>query len=493
MFGLSVFLLLLGLEPPACAAEPPRLLVSDNGRFLITEDGKPFFWLADTAWSVIDQSVCKATDDEPSVQRYFEIRKKQGFNVIQTHFFTNRVRGPIEAPNAYGHEPFVDGDFTQPRVVPGPANDYWDYADYVIDLAAQHGMYVAIVAAWSNSLRTDEHPMISDPDMAYAYGHFLGDRYGDRTHMIWLMGGDAFGRPDGAPLSGARLRMTRTLAEGIADGVCGARHHDGLADWGAALISYHPAGGGRSSSQFLHDEPWLDFNMIQSSATFDFRNYETVSVDYGKEPPKPTLDSEVAYEYSLPLRKREQQRRPGERITAWDVRRAAYWSVFAGGLGHTYGHRNLIGWVRKGEEPLKYGADRPWFESLDSPGAQQMKHLKALIESRPMLIRVPDQSLVVSGQGEGVHHVRATRGAGGRYAFVYIPTGAPVTIDLNRLSGETLVAYWYEPRQGESSLIDTFPRVGRRQFTPRTRGRSQDWVLVLDDASRRFPPPASKG
>ncbi|MHC1767110.1 MAG: DUF4038 domain-containing protein [Verrucomicrobiia bacterium] len=28
----------------------PRVQVSENRRFLVTADGKPFFWLADTAW-----------------------------------------------------------------------------------------------------------------------------------------------------------------------------------------------------------------------------------------------------------------------------------------------------------------------------------------------------------------------------------------------------------------------------------------------------------
>lgn len=29
------------------------------------------------------------------------------------------------------------------------------------------------------------------------------------------------------------------------------------------LITYHPMGG-MSSSHFFHEEPWLDFNMLQS-------------------------------------------------------------------------------------------------------------------------------------------------------------------------------------------------------------------------------------
>src|SRR3546814_3301362 len=40
----------------------------------------------------------------------------------------------------------------------------------------------------------------------------------------------------------------------------------------------------------------------------------------------------------------------------------------------------------------------PWHQALTAPnaaGADQMRHLKALIESRPMLDRVPDPSLIV--------------------------------------------------------------------------------------------------
>ena len=46
---------------------------------------------------------------------------------------------------------------------------------------------------------------------------------------------------------------------------------------------------------------------------------------------------------------------------------------------------------------------------LDELNARQMQHLKKLVESRPMLLRIPDQSLIVGEKGEGVHHVRAAR------------------------------------------------------------------------------------
>ncbi len=470
----------------------PRLHVGENGRFLVTEAGEPFFWLADTAWSIIDQSVRESSDKQPGVEVYFEHRKAQGFNVVQTHFLTNMVRGPIDAPNAYGLPPFIDGDFARPRVLPGPANDYWDYADTVIDLAGEYGLYVAIVAAWSNSLETDQHPMVRDPHVAYTYGHFLGERYKERKHLIWLLGGDTFGRPDRAILSPSRLQMTRALAEGIADGVNGVSDFDGQADWTSTLMSYHPPGGGKSSSEFVHDESWLDFNMIQSTSRFGFKNYQTVAADYDKRPIKPTLDSEVAYEDSFPLNQRELLQRPGDRISSWDVRRGAYWNVFAGALGHTYGHRNLIGWVCVGDEPMKHGADRPWFESLEAPGARQMKHLKALVESRPMLIRVPDPSLVVLSQEGAVYPVQSARGADGSYAFAYLPTGEPVTVDLSRLSGETVVAFWYDPRNGKSSMIGTFPSTGLHHFAPASLGPEEDWILVLDDASHNYPPPGER-
>jgi hypothetical protein len=474
------------------------LSVSPDGRNLLTSDGKHFPWLGDTAWSIFDQSRREDTANDRSILRYFETRARQGFTVIQTHFLTNKVRGEIDEPNAYGHDPFVDGDFTRPLIVDGPDNDYWDYADYLIEQTADHGMYMAIVAAWSNSFHTDEHPFVRDPNVAYGYGYFVGNRYRMHNHIIWLLGGDPsksdYRRADN-PL---RLAMTRALAEGIADGVAGSKDFDGNADYESVFMSYHPGGGGWSSAEHLHAEEWLDFNMIQTTSHYHFTNYQTVEDDYLRIPAKPTLESEVAYEYSRSLSRKEKLKEPDRRVEACDVRRGAYWSMLAGGFGFTYGHRNLIGWVRAGEPELKWGADRPWFESLDAQGATQMKYLRRLFESRAPLLRIPDQTLIVGDAGKEMNRIQAGRARDGSYVIVYSTNGRKLTLDLAKLSGEKLQAWWFNPRDGlvydehnreTNKPFAILANTDDQEFTPPSSGNRTDWLLVLDDAAKGYSLP----
>lgn len=195
-----------------------RLRVCECGRFLITESGKPFFWLGDTCWHMFGKSVSEDAENQPAVSLYFANRAKKGFTVIQSVL----VRTPIGGTpaNAYGHLPFEDGDFSRPRLGPGPNDDYWDHVDRVIQEAKRHGLYMAVLPLWLQEI-PEGHPMERDPSMAYRYGHFLGNRYRDQTHLIWVMGGDAYtkGRNVDVPW---RLALVRALAEGIADGINGS-------------------------------------------------------------------------------------------------------------------------------------------------------------------------------------------------------------------------------------------------------------------------------
>jgi hypothetical protein len=255
-------------------------------------------------------------------------------------------------------------------------------------------------------------------------------------------------------------------------------------DGGRHLITYHPQGG-RSSSEWFHDAPWLDFNMLQSShGAKDVANYKMIAADYARQPPKPVLDGEPRYE-DHPVNWQPE--------LGWfddfDVRQAAYWALFAGAFGHTYGCHDIWQMLTPERKPVSFGRT-DWRKAVEFPGAWQMGHVRRLMLSRPFVSRVPDPALVAAGQGEGADHVEATRDRDGAYAFVYVPLGRPVTVDLTRLSGARVKAWWFDPRTGAAEAAGEWPREGARAFTPPgAPGRGNDRVLVLDDAGRGFPPP----
>ena len=490
----SIFIL-LALTPVwhTSTAEPlPQLRVSEDGRRLEHGNGTPFFWLGDTTWQIIRKSTLEESPSQPSVRRYFETRSALGFNVLQTALNA----GALGSSNAYGHAAFVDGDLTRPRLIDGPDNDYWDYVDTIVNLAADHGLYLALLPWWQQSI-ADDHPFMQDPAIAYEHYRWLGARYRRQTNILWVLGGDP--KPDRNESHPARLRMIRAQAEGLADGINGENRFDGLADYGTWLFSYHPGGGGRSSADYLHNEPWLDFNLIQTTTRFNFDNWRTVATSFWQSPPKPVLDSEVAYEDSLPLDGQEKEERPGEKTSAWEVRRAAYWNVLAGGFGHTYGHRSFISWTLRGEINHN-GADTPWFERLDAPGAVQMGHLRRLIESLPTPHRLPDQSLLLGRIGSGSSRCQPMRAYDRSYAMVYSPEGRPFTFKMAALKGGSVAGFWFNPRSGkwsfgagteESDHPVPFVRdlpVGEgsteQRFEPPGRaGPGNDWVLVLRNAN----------
>lgn len=51
-FLILILTLISGVVSRAGAAELPNLKTSDNHHFIVTADGKPFFYLGDTAWEL---------------------------------------------------------------------------------------------------------------------------------------------------------------------------------------------------------------------------------------------------------------------------------------------------------------------------------------------------------------------------------------------------------------------------------------------------------
>ena len=133
--------------------------------------------------------------------------------------------------------------------------------------------------------------------------------------------------------------------------------------------------------------------------------------------------------------------------------------VFAGGFGHTYGNENIEIMYIPGDHDYGY-PHRYWKDALNDTGAQQMIHLRRLMESRSFLKRIPDQSIIKSDIGKQLQFIQATRAEDGSYAFVYIPDGRPVTVDLTKISGSAADCTWYDPRSGSLTTIGQFANIG---------------------------------
>ncbi|MBD3240670.1 MAG: DUF4038 domain-containing protein [Chitinivibrionales bacterium] len=435
-----------------------RLKVSDNGRLLIYDDGRPFFYLGDTAWELFHRL------DREQAERYLRHRAENGYTVIQVVVLAE-LDG-LHTPNPYGHTPLHDDD-------PGKPNEaYFAHVDWVVDRIEQLGMWVGMLPTWGDKWypKIGAGPVVFTPENAGTYGRWLGKRYRDKP-IIWVLGGDRPVDDD------EQLRIVRAMAEGLRDG-----------DGGCHLCTFHPRGG-NSSARHVHRESWLDFNMLQSGhgAGRDTPTWDMIAADCALDPVKPTLDGEPNYE-DHPVNPWPTWDPANGYFRDHDVRKQLYRSVFAGGCGVTYGHHFVWQMYDKGREPCNNGDELfPWHEAIDRPGARQAQHLRALMESRPFTSRIRDNSLVTSPLGEGAEHIEATRDEHGSYAFVYLPAGGQVSVNMATIGGDTASVHWFDPRTGNAAAAGEQPAQGTQTFEAPADG--PDWVLVLDDASRGFGAP----
>ena len=453
----------LTLTTAAAAGPLPRLKVSANKRFLVTAGGQPFFWLGDTAWELFHRL------NRKEAEQYLKNRADRRFTVIQAVALAE-LDG-LSEPNAYGHIPLRDNDPSQ------PSEDYFAHVDWIVARANALGMYVGFLPTWGDkwNRKRGAGPEMFTPESAQRYGEWLGRRYKD-AGIIWILGGD---RPIETE---AHFAIVRAMARGLRAG-----------DAGAHLMTLHPPGG-NSSSTWFHEDEWLDFNMRQNGHVAEFTGrYDQTRVDYDRTPIKPVLDGEPIYE-DHPVS--FDAKRLGHSIAS-DVRRPLYWNLFTGAFGHTYGHHSVWQMWSPARKPINTPL-MSWTEAIGQPGAAQMQHARALMESRPFLTRVPDPSVIVAGTvptsvpGAGRYQLVATRDAGGSYAMVYAPAGRPFAVRMGAITGARVKAWWFNPRTGEATAIGSVANTGERVFTPPDPGEMLDWVLVLDDDSKRYPRPGGR-
>lgn len=445
-----------------------RLMVSANQHYLQHADGTPFFWQGDTGW-LLPQRLNR---DEAAY--YLSKCRKAGYNVVQI-----QVLNGVPSINIYGQPSLIDGWNFQGIDRPG-VYGYWDHLDYIVRTAARQGIYIAMVPIWGTLVNEGR----IDVEGARSYAAFLAERYKEEPNIVWMIGGDIQGD--------IRPEIWETLATTI-------KAHDTR-----HLMTYHPRGR-YTSARWWSKASWLDFHTFQSghrkygqrmgNAFYPIPDgteedsWMYVDSTWAHKPVKPVLDAEPSYE-DIPkgLHDPDEQRWQDH-----DVRRYAYWSVFAGSCGHTYGHNAIMQMLKPGYV-TGYGRDgeeKTWYEAVEAPGFNQMKHLSNLMLSLPYMDRVPDQSIIAGKNGTRYERLMATRG--NDYLMVYNYTGRAMPLDLTKITGKKKRLWWMNAQDGRLTYMgETDSKTGTFYRPTVQEGHATDGVLIAIDASKDYLAPGQK-
>ncbi len=433
-----------------------RLEVSSNNRYLVHKNGTPFFWLGNTAWLLPERL------NREEAEFFLDNERKAGYNVEQI-----QVLNAIPTFNIYGAEA-NNKEFDFSKVSTKGVYGYWEHLDYIVELAQKNGIYIAMDCIWGS--------MVNDMDVkkAEALGKFLASRYKDYPNIIWMIGGDI--RGDKSPeVWDALARAIRKIDT----------NH---------LMTFHPRGR-TTSAWWFNDREWMDFNMFQSghrrygqrNGDGDYTiqenteedNWRYIDMSFDREPIRPVIDGEPSYE-DIPQGLHDFS---APRWMDYDVRRYAYWAVFGGAFGHTYGHNSVMQFIRPGLL-ASFGATKPWWDAIKDPGYNQMKYLKWLMLSLPFTQGQADQSIIASTNGERYDRIIATRGED--YLLVYNYSGKPMSIDLTKISGDKKNVWWMNPSDGSLTFIGEIDSKVEEFSYDAAYLRGSDRVLIAIDASKNY-------
>jgi len=416
--AIVVALGVLLLAAPMVLAEEPvyPVKVSPNGRYFVDHKGHPVFWLGTTQWQLF-------RDNTPEEAKTVIARSKaNGFAFIQVML---AGVGDGTQPNAAGEKPWVNDDPLTPNEA------YFKNVDAVIASAREANVVISLTLyhqRWRQRI-TEKN--------ARAWAKWLARRYKDVPAIVWSMTPEA--KQEFVP-------VLREMAAGLREG-----------DGGAHLITFKPDPAPYSSS-FLHEEGWLDFNVMQVWKSLDLI-YPMVTKDYGLKPVKPVLMGEGAYEAGSEY---------GFDVTPLWVRRQAYYSYLCG-ASFTYGHND------------SWRMLPTWKKALDAPGAVQMGVLKKIfLERKEWWFLAPDEGVFASGANtKGDVLNLAARHKDGQWIMAYLGAKASFSIHMDKLAAGTQAkASWIDPKTGDAASAGSFPASGVQAFS--TPEGWEDALLVVE-------------
>lgn len=418
------------------------LTVGPTSRYLVDQNGQPFFLAGDAAWSLIVQ----LSDQE--VETYLGNRRQLGFTLVMVnlieHEFSSNPPG-----NFYGERPFTGANFTTPNEA------YFVHADAVIQSAAQKGIVVMLAPLYLGAGCGSEgwcaEVQAATTQAMTQWGAYVGNRYKNYDNIIWMIGGDT----DPSPV--------QSKVQAMVDGILSqdTRH----------LFTAH------NSPEEMAIDPWgrpawLKVNNIY---TYHDTQYDELLATYGVSPAMPYFFLETKYENEWSPTPTPQQ-----------LRAQSYWAVTSGAFGHVFGNCPI--WHFGSSQG--YCTETDWQAELTQPGSINIQYWQKLFRSRHWHTLVPNQNTLSSGALTGTSHATAAVASDGSSIIVYLPTTRAVTVNPSGLQSGALTVWWYDPATGQATQdAGSYSTAAPLSLTPPAGGT--DWVLVVDAAGFGFPPPGT--
>ena len=438
----------------AQAAYPLKL--SENHRYLVDQNGKPFLIVGDTPQGLMGRLT------EQNAEFYFADREAHGFNALGwvdamcagNDYPTNKdalTPDGIKPFNVYvaGGTDFRHYDLSKPNEA------YFTRLDHIIQLAAKHHLLIFIdpieTIGWLPALRNN------GAKAAYAYGQYLGTRYKNFSNVAWLNGNDfnLWTIPEDDKLVQAVSKGIRSIVP------------DQL-----QTVELNV----RTSSSF-DDARWIPLIELNSTYTYS-PTYIQMLHSYNQSPAAPAYLVEGHYDW-------EDVGEPPDFGTPYVLRKQDYWTMLTGGTGQFYGNK------------YTWSFADGWKEKIDTPGVEQLGIWKKFFSSLPWQDLVPDQDHKILTTGFGTFgnvdtrvsesdYATAAKTSDGSAIIVYVPTVRTITIDMTCLGGAAK-AQWFDPSDGSYRDISggPFNNTGSKEFTPpgKNHAGDGDWVLLLQTAS----------
>lgn len=431
------------------------LLEADPHHFA-RQNGDPFYFIGDTAWSLVTDDV-EEQHDRAAAHAMIDKRVSQGYNVVHVMCISEAGWGNN------GGDAFHD--LEKEEINP----DYWKEVDERVAYANSKGVTVGLVIAWSDKGRNpNSWRAFPTQESRVRYARYMASRYA-AYDVYFIAAGewDADKRRE-LPLSDEEIADEyREIGRAI-------RANEGH----GRLIGIHPMSSG-SVREFAPDD-WCDFADYQQL----YRDMHKGALVSREAYHGPVVNSEYAYflrdqDEDGICDKQNSETIEEIRAATWDILMAGAYIIT--GYGSTYfgGHRH----------PGPFNLNDPANEIFE----EQIQHAIRFWKERDWWTYAPADNRISAKTPVGPDEVRhftsngtprtqpsppavaywAMRSPGSLIAYTR-GLSEEVTLDLSGLSLST--ARLYDIRTGAWSDLDA-PSGDAYTFTPPD---ASDWVVVVE-------------